>query len=279
MKMIKNVFLKLAIVTALALTRVPAAKGGTDPVAGEAGKGLQALVSESLNPVSGTIKVPFQSNFDFGIGPAHVTRSTLDIGPIIPFRLNEDWNLITRTIIPIVSQPSAGPHEASLDGLGDINPAIFLSPAHSHHQVFGFGPSVTLPTGTSPQLTSGKWSVGPSVVYMTMPGPWMIGAVASHQWSVGGWGDREVSETSIQPIIIYHLPEGWYLVSVPLITADWKAASDNRWTVPVGGGAGKVVKLGKLPLNLQLQAFYNVERPAAHADWQLRFQMMFLFPQ
>jgi hypothetical protein len=166
-----------------------------------------------------------------------------------------------------------------MDGLGDINPSIFLSPAKSHHQFWGFGPAFTLPTGTLPQLTSGKWSLGPSALYMTMPGPWMIGAVANHQWSVGGWGERKVSETYIQPMVIYHLTEGWYLVSVPIITADWKAASGNRWTVPVGGGAGKVVKLGKRPLNLQLQAFYNVERPEARADWQLRFQILFLFPQ
>ena len=107
----------------------------------------------------------------------------------------------------------------------------------------------------------------------------MIGVVANQQWSVGGWSDQSVNLTYLQPMIIYHLPKGWYLASVPVITANWEADPGNRWTVPVGGGMGKIVKLGRLPLNLQLQAFYNVERPDAGSSWQLRFQMLFLFPK
>jgi hypothetical protein len=114
---------------------------------------------------------------------------------------------------------------------------------------------------------------------MATPGRWMIGVVANQQWSVGGWGDRNVNATYIQPMLIYHLPKGWYLTSIPVITANWEADSGNRWTVPVGGGSGKIVKLGRLPLNFQLQAFYNVERPHDGPDWQLRFQILFLFPK
>ena len=267
---------------ALALTLAPAANGGMDMDmdGGDGGTNLQSLVTEALNPVSKMIKVPIQNNFDFGVGPNKVTRYTLDIEPIVPFTLNEDWNLITRTIIPIISQPSAGPGLASMAGLGDINPSIFLSPAaKGRHQFWGIGPTFTFPTGTSPQLTSGQWSLGPSAVYLATPGPWMIGVVANQQWSVGGWSNRNVNSTYIQPMVIYHLPKGWYLASVPVITADWEADSGNRWTVPVGGGAGKIVKLGKLPLNLQLQAFYNVERPHDGPDWELRFQILFLFPK
>jgi hypothetical protein len=266
---------------ALALTLAPAASGmDLDRDGGDGGTNLQSLVTEALNPVSMMIKVPFQNNFDFGVGPNNVTQYTLDIEPIVPFTLNEDWNLITRTIIPITSQPSAGPGQSSMAGLGDINPSIFLSPAaKGRHQFWGIGPTFTFPTGTSPQLTSGQWSLGPSAVYLATPGPWMIGIVANQQWSVGGWSDRNVNSTYIQPMVIYHLTKGWYLASVPVITADWEADSGNRWTVPVGGGAGKIVKLGKRPLNLQLQAFYNVERPHDGPDWQLRFQILFLFPK
>ena len=258
---------------ALVLTLAPAAHGG------DGDTNLQALVTAALNPVSMMVKVPFQNDFNFGVGPNRVTQYTLDLEPIVPFALNGDWNLITRTIIPITSQPSAGRGQASVAGLGDVNPSIFLSPATRGHQFWGLGPTFTFPTGTSPPLTSGQWSLGPSAVYLATPGRWMVGAVANQQWSVAGWRDRNVNSTYIQPMVIYHLNQGWYLVSVPVITADWEADSGNRWTVPVGGGAGKIVKLGKQPLNLQLQAFYNVERPHDGPDWQLRFQILFLFPK
>ena len=280
MKTTKRTFIHWAMAAALALTLAPAANGGMEMDGGDSGTNLQTLVTEALNPVSKMIKVPFQNDFDFDVGPNKVTKYTLNIEPIIPFTLNEDWNLITRTVIPIISQPSAGPGLASMAGLGDINPSIFLSPAaKGRHQFWGIGPTFTFPTGTSPQLTSGQWSLGPSAVYMTTPGRWMIGVVANQQWSVGGWGDRNVNSTYIQPMLIYHLPKGWYLTSIPVITANWEADSGNRWTVPMGGGSGKIVKLGRLPLNFQLQAFYNVERPHDGPDWQLRFQILFLFPK
>jgi hypothetical protein len=264
-----------ALATALVLLLAQAVHGqGSNN-----GTNLQALVTESLNPVGHMVKLPLQNNFDFGVGPDKVTQYTLNIEPIIPFRLNDEWNLVTRAVIPIINQPSAGPDRPSATGLGDINPALFLSPSRSHGQFYGFGPTCTLPTGTSPSLTSGEWSLGPAAVYLATPGPWMIGAFANQQWSVAGWGERNVSLTTLQPMAIYHLPRGWYLVSVPIITANWEVRSDDRWTVPVGGGAGKIVKLGKVPMNLQLQAFYNVEHPREGADWQLRFQMLFLFPK
>ena len=276
---IERAFVRGALTAALALTLVPAARGRTEPAGDAAGTNLQSLVTEALNPVSMMIKVPMQNNFDFGIGPNRVTRFTLDIEPIIPFRLTEDWNLITRTIIPIISQPSAGPGLASMAGLGDLTPSFFLSPASHHHLFWGIGPTFTFPTGTSPQLTSGQWSLGPSAVVMATPGLWMIGLVANQQLSVGGWGDGRVNSTYLQPMVIYHLPKGWYLASVPVITANWEAPAGNRWTVPGGGGGGPIVRLGKLPLNLQLQAFYNVERPEDSPSWQLRFQLLFLFPK
>jgi hypothetical protein len=280
METTQRTFIHGALAAGLALTLAPAAKGGMDMDGGDGGTNLQALVTAALNPVAKMMKVPFQNDFDFGVGPNQVTQYTLNIEPIVPFTLNEDWNLITRTVIPIISEPSAGPGQASVAGLGDINPSIFLSPAaKGRHQFWGIGPTFTFPTGTSPQLTSGQWSLGPSAVYMATPGQWMLGVFANQQWSVGGWGDRNVNSTYIQPMLIYHLPKGWYLTSIPVITANWEADSGNRWTVPVGGGAGKIVKLGKVPLNLQLQAFYNVKRPHDSPDWQLRFQILFLFPK
>jgi hypothetical protein len=117
------------------------------------------------------------------------------------------------------------------------------------------------------------------VVALTIQGPWVVGALANQQWSFAGWGDEDVSAFLLQPFINYNLPNGWYLTSAPILTANWEADAGEKWTIPVGGGVGKIQKFGKLPLNLQLQAFYNIETPEYGPDWQLRVQVQFLFPK
>jgi len=266
---------------ALASTKPETAASSGDPqAAGGEGSNTEALAKAAQNPVANLISVPFQNNFNFGIGPNNATQWDLNFQPVIPISLSEDWNLITRTILPIINQPSPAPGIRSAFGLGDLNPTLFLSPAKSGKFIWGAGPALTFPTATDPLLGHGKYSAGPGVVALTMQGPWVIGALANNQWSYAGWGDQDVNALLVQPFINYNLPHAWYLVTAPIITADWKADSDNRWTVPVGGGVGKIVKLGKLPVNLQLSAYYNVEKPDNFgADWQLRFQFQFLFPK
>jgi hypothetical protein len=250
-----------------------------EPATGHADD-TRALAEAAQNPVANLISVPFQNNFNFGVGPNHATQWVLNVQPVIPLTLNDDWNLITRTVIPIINQPSPArgiPHAA---GLGDINPSFFLSPAKSGKIIWGIGPTFTFPTASDPLLGAGKWSLGPAVVVLTIQGQWVVGALANQQWSYAGWGDKDVSAMLIQPFINYNLPHGWYLSSAPIITANWKASADERWTVPIGGGIGKIVRLGKLPVNLQLQAFYNVVSPKEFGpDWQLRFQVQLLFPK
>lgn len=240
----------------------------------------ETLAKAAQNPVANLISVPFQNNFNFGIGPNEVTQWNLNVQPVIPIRLSEDWNVITRTILPIIDQPSPAPGIPSAFGLGDLNPTLFLSPAKSGPLIWGAGPAVTFPTATDPLLGHGQYSAGPGVVALTMQGPWVIGALANNQWSYAGWGDEDVNALLVQPFINYNLPHGWYLVTAPIITADWRADSDERWTTPVGGGIGKIQHFGKLPVNVQLSAYYNLERPeTSGADWQLRFQFQFLFPK
>jgi len=193
--------------------------------------------------------------------------------------LNEDWNLITRTIMPVINQPSPAPGVSSAFGLGDINPTAFFSPAKSGKLIWGVGPTVTLPTATDSMLGMGKWSGGPAVVALTMQGKWVIGGLANHQWSFAGWGDEDVNLSLVQPFINYNLPNGWYLTTAPVVTANWEADSDNVWTVPVGGGIGKIARIGKLPVNLQLSAYSNVVTPDFGADGQIRFQVQLLFPK
>jgi hypothetical protein len=241
--------------------------------------GTEELAKETQNPVSNLISVPFQNNFNFGLGPHDATQWVLNIQPVVPITLSKDWNLITRTIMPIINQPSPAPGIRSAFGLGDINPTVFLSPANSGKLIWGVGPTMTFPTATASVLGNGKWEAGPAVVVLTTPGQWVLGALANNQWSFAGWGDKNVNALLVQPFINYNFPAGWYFTSSPIITANWFAASDERWTVPLGGGFGKVFKLGKQPINASLQAYDNVVTPKGGADWELRFQVQFLFPK
>jgi len=237
------------------------------------------LAKKTQNPVADLISVPFQNNFNFGTGPEDRTVWILNVQPVIPLKLTESWNLIARIIMPIVNQPPLALGVEHAFGLGDLNPTFFLSPSRPGGLIWGVGPTFTLPTATDSALGSGKWSAGPAVVALAMEGPWVVGALANNQWSFAGWSDTRVNQFLVQPFLNYNLPDGWYLVSAPIMTSNWVASAGNEWTVPVGGGAGKLWRIGKLPVNTQLQAFYNAIRPDLAADWQLRFQIQFLFPR
>jgi hypothetical protein len=237
------------------------------------------LAKKTQNPVADLISVPFQSNFNFNTGPNERMVYVLNVQPVIPIRLTDDWNLITRVITPIIDQPSVAPGIDNASGLGDINPSLFLSPAKSEHLIWGVGPTFTFPTASNRLLGSGKWSMGPTGVALLSQGPWVVGALANNQWSYAGWGKKSVNQFLVQPFLNYNFSKGWYLTSAPIITADWTA--DQKWTVPVGGGVGKLWRVGKvgLPINTQIQAFYNAERPDFASDWSLRVQVQFLFPR
>jgi hypothetical protein len=240
----------------------------------------ESLAKDAQNPVANLISVPFQNNFNFNVGPEDVTQYILNIEPVIPITLNRDWNVITRTIVPIINQPSPAPGVSGAFGLGDINPTFFLSPARPCRGIFwGLGPTFTIPTATASILGSGKLSAGPAAVALVTPGHMVAGALLNQQWSIAGWGSRSVSEFLIQPFFNYNLRDGWYVVGSPIVTADWKASGGNQWTVPMGGGIGKIQHVGKLPINFQLQAFDNVVTPNQGANWQLRFQIQLLFPK
>ncbi|MDC0325796.1 neuromedin U [bacterium] len=238
------------------------------------------LAKQTQNPVSDLISVPFQYNANFDVGPNDDLQSVLNIQPVIPFSLNDDWNLISRTIIPVIDQPSLAPGLDEEFGIGDINFSFFLSPKESGSIIWGLGPILSLPTATHDVLGTGKVGVGPSAVALTMKGPWVFGALANNVWSIAGEGGRQtVNQLLVQPFVNYNLPKGWYLVSGPVLTANWEADSDDRWTVPIGGGFGKIFKIGNLPVNSTLQAYGNVVRPSSGATWQLRFQVQLLFPK
>ncbi len=237
------------------------------------------LAKATQNPLASMISLPFQNNTNFGIGPNDDTSNTLNIQPVWPFSLNENWNLITRTIIPVVSQPGVAPGTSRTNGLGDTTFTAWVSPKDSGKWVWGAGGALVMPTASDDVLGTDRWSVGPSIVVLTMPGKWVVGSLFSQVWSVAGSGDEDVSFFTWQYFVNYNMDNGWYLTSAPIITANWEASSDDRWTVPIGGGVGKIFRIGKQPLNAQISAYYNAIRPDSGADWQLRLQLQLLFPK
>jgi hypothetical protein len=243
----------------------------------------EELAKETQNPVANLISVPFQNNFNFNSGAKDATVWVLNVQPVIPIPLTENWNLITRTIMPIINQPPLfSAPQTDAFGIGDINPTLFFSPAaKSEGFIWGVGPTMTFPTASDKALGSGKFSMGPAAVGLYMGGPWVVGALANQQWSFAGWSHTDVNALLIQPFVNYNLKDGWYLVTAPIITGNFATSADKHWTVPVGGGGGKLWRVGKvgLPINTQLQAFYNAETPEFGPDWQLRAQVQFLFPR
>ena len=156
---------------------------------------------------------------------------------------------------------------------------MFLSPAHPGELIWGVGPVFTVPSASDPILGTGKVLFGPTAVFLMTPGHWVIGVLLNNQWSVGGDPLRPAVNTFLaQPFVNYNMAHGWYLTTSPVITANWLAAPGEKWTVPIGGGFGRVFRVGDQPVNAQIQAFYNVERPTGASDWQLRFDVALLFP-
>ena len=246
----------------------------TEPSADDLRKAAQ-------NPMANMMSFPFQNNTNFGYGPLEKTQNITNIQPVIPFALNENWLLISRTIAPLISQPGFYNGQERTFGLGDITQSLFVGPSKPGTIIWGAGAVFQVPTATDSRLGGKKWGVGPAAVGLTMQGPWVIGALIQNIWSFAGPSDKnDVNQLLAQYFVNYNLPDGWYLTSSPVITANWEADSGNKWTVPFGGGFGRLFQIGKLPVNTQLQAFYNVEKPdVLGPDWTLRFQIQFMLPK
>ena len=276
--------INLVIAGSVALT----AAGLCQPAGAQ--QSTQDLAVASQNPVAAMYSLPFENNIYNGAGPKHnATANALDIQPVLPFTFG-DWNIISRTIAPLIYLPSlaTGPSEItdhdlfSSDhfGLGDINQGFYLSPATPGDVIWGVGPSFNLPTATATPLGSAKFSMGPTAVALVTPKPWVAGILARQLWSVAGPSDRpNVSQFLLQPFVNYNMEDGWYLVSAPIITANWEATSGNKWAFPIGAGIGKLFKIGEQPVSASLQAFDYVKSPTGGPRWAVRAYLSFLFPR
>ena len=242
-----------------------------------------ALAKAAQNPIADMISLPFQNNTNFDVGPEKKTQNILNIQPVYPFNLNAEWNLITRTIVPVISQPAFAPGQDRENGIGDIQFSAFFSPKKVvDGWVWGVGAIAQLDTATDDRLGQGVWGLGPTAVALHLGKTWVYGALINNVWSVAKDDGRpSVNQMLIQPFANYNFPDapGRYLTFAPIITANWKADSGQKWTVPLGLGIGQITRFGNQPVNLQASAYYNVERPDNAARWQLRLQVQFLFPR
>ncbi|WP_246556853.1 outer membrane protein [Bradyrhizobium liaoningense] len=237
------------------------------------------LAKKSQNPIADLVSVPFQSNTNFNAGPHNRTQEVLNVQPVIPLRINADWNVISRTIMPVISQPSPF-FNSNTNGIGDITQQFFFTPTHPGTLIWGVGPVFTVPSATDPILGTGKVLFGPTAVALVTPGHWVIGVLVNNQWSVGGNPLRPpVNAFLAQPFVNYNMAHGWFLTTSPVITANWLAASGQQWTVPVGGGVGRIFKLGEQPVSAYISGYYNVVRPTGTPNWQLRAELSLLFPE
>ena len=261
-----------------------------------------SLAKAAQNPIASLISLPIQWNStpstqwapnvtipsaDPSLPPvrtnfkANQTQNVVNVQPVIPFKVSDGLTLVTRTIVPFISQP--GPRGTSIPSLGDINPSVFFVPTLKGNFTVGVGPTVVIPSATDNRLSSKRWSAGPTGVLVYTKGPIVAGGLINNIWSFAGDDGRDVNKMLIQPFLNYNLPKGWYLTSSPIITANWNQAENKGWTVPVGAGFGRVFVLGTQPVNASLSAYYNAVKPEVAGqtligDWTFRAQVQFLFP-
>ncbi len=235
------------------------------------------LAKKLNNPISSLISVPFQNNYDCCYGQAGGGRYTLNFQPVIPITLNQDLTLITRTIVPFISQGETIPGQGGASGFGDITQSFFLSPkAAPGGIIWGAGPVFLWPSGTS-RLGSGKWAAGPTVVILKQTGPATIGILANQLWAYAGDSGRPgVNRMFLQPFYAYTYRNSTSITVNTETTYDWIA---HQWTVPINFGVSHIYKLGGHPVSLGVQARSYLVRPDGGPGWGARFIATFLFPK
>lgn len=238
------------------------------------------LAKQLSNPVASLISVPFQSNFEAGAGAnGDGFAYTMNIQPVIPIPLNDEWNLISRTILPVAYRDYLPAPDGNTFGLGDTTQSLFFSPKNPGPGgiIWGLGPAFLIPTATDDVLGSGKLGIGPTAVLLKQTGPWTVGVLTNHIWSVAGEGGRpDVSQTFLQPFLAYALGRGMTINLNTESSYDWVA---NQWTVPINLGLTKVFQIGDQHLSFQIGGKYYAEAPEGAPDWGIRTTLTFLFPE
>ena len=238
------------------------------------------LAKKLSNPIADLVSLPFQFNWENGIGPLDLTRYILNIQPVMPFTLNKKVNMIVRVIAPIVSQPAPQvPGGVAASGVSDVLTSFFFSPSKSA-VIWGVGPVVSVPSTTVPTLGTEKWSAGPTAVVLKQEGGLTYGALVNQVWSFAGNASREdVSQMFLQPFVAYTTSGAWTLTAQSESTANWQIDGDGRWNVPINGLVAKLSSFGTFPASYQLGGGYFVVHPDNGATWKIRAAITILLPR
>jgi hypothetical protein len=251
--------------------------GGTDG-SGSAEDDEKAELAKKLqNPVANLVSVPIQNNWDFGIGPADAMRYTANIQPVVPVSLTKDFNLIVRTILPVIYAESPVVGGRNAFGLGDTVQSFFISPTEPvGGWILGGGPVFLWPSATDSLLGSGKWGAGPTVVALRQEHGWTYGVLANQIWSYAGWGNQQVNATFLQPFVSFTTKTYTTLTLNTESTYDW---DQSQWTVPLNLMVSQLLKIGNQPVQFSLGARYYADKPDGGPDWGMRFAVTLLFPK
>lgn len=236
------------------------------------------LAKQLANPIASLISVPFQANTDFGIGTSNGTRFTMNIQPVIPVSISSDWNVITRVILPIISQTDVFGESGNQTGISDAVVSGFFSPKAptSGGLIWGVGPVFLVPTGTDDLLGTGKFGVGPTAVALKQIGKLTVGALVNHIWSVAGASDRaDVNNTFFQPFVAKNFKGGYSVSLNTELTQSWDYDATSGTINLVGA---KVVKIGKQPAQLAVGPRIPYGNGNT-ADWGFRAQFVLMFPK
>jgi hypothetical protein len=237
------------------------------------------VAQELQNPVANLVSVPLQFNENMGIGPANENQLLLNFQPVIPISLTPDWNVITRTIVPIVSNPPSSPGGERRSGIGDTSLSLFFSPAKAGSVVWGLGPAAQLPTASRSALGTGQFALGPTGVLVFIVGGVTTGVLASQIWSVAGRrGGADVSSMLVQPFFSYTVGSGVSAAFTSEITRNWEVASGEGWQVPLDLTVSKVMPVGRLPVSFGLCGRYFPVTPSDGPDWGIRAIVTLVLP-
>ena len=248
----------------------------------------EELAKKSQNPVGDMISIPIEY-WHYGNIENTNGANVIMLKPVYPVTFGK-VTLINRLIIPMVGISAnsgdldlgeiPGPFpDGKTTGLSNIQYQGFFTKAEPGKIIVGLGPVIEVPTNTN-NMGSSQWSAGPALIVLTMPGKWVLGAIAQNLWSFAGPDDNtKVNQLVFQYFVNYNFNKGWYITSTPIFTADWNKESGNQWTVPLGGGVGRLVRFGKLPVDFKFQAFSHVARPDVSPSWSMLFAIKLLFPK
>ena len=260
------------------LAAADAAPSSSDAAGNDEQSETAELAKKLQNPIASLISVPIQNNWDFGIGPKNAMRYTANLQPVIPFSIGKDWNLITRTILPVIYAEEPAKGFGNKFGLGDTLQSFFLSPKEPvGGWILGGGPVFQWPTSTEDALGNGKVGVGPTAVALRQEHGWTYGALVNHVWSFAGQGNTpNVNNTFLQPFVSFTTKTHTTFQLNTESTYEW---DKEQWTVPVNFMVQQLVKFGKQPVAFQVGYRYYAEKPDGGPDGGLRFTVTFLFPK